>query len=215
MDKLKKKLKTGDLVYFAGTNILSYTIIFLSKTPWTHVGVIMRNGDDLYISESQIDKTDGDVKQDGVGLNPFEERLKKCKTPIMFVRLKQKITREQNEAAWRRYSELKGRNFSKSLFLDVIFKSEDQLSRLFCSQYIAEIYKAMGLIDKSLLSNKFSPNTFLVFDKKFSGIKYEYEKPYEYFNNPQEDIINTSTYVYIKQNSKILKLVLDSAKKKN
>ena len=202
MDKLVNKLQTGDLVYFTGHKLYNYMINFLIKSDWTHVGMILRKGKKIYISESHISIDGVKVSRNGINLIEIGERLRGTKTPVMFVRLKNRITDKQEAAAWKRYEELKKANFSLTFVTDMVFKTKDSMSKMFCSEYVAEMYKAMGLIRKDILTNKFNPKTFMLFDSKYNGLEFDYQKPYEFFSKPREDFANISTHIYFNQPEK-------------
>jgi hypothetical protein len=50
--ELEPKLQTGDLVFVSYHNSLGYFMRGWANSVWTHVGMIMRDGDELYVMET-------------------------------------------------------------------------------------------------------------------------------------------------------------------
>lgn len=50
--ELEPKLQTGDLVFVSYNNSLGYFMRGWANSVWTHVGMIMRDGNDLYVMET-------------------------------------------------------------------------------------------------------------------------------------------------------------------
>lgn len=50
--ELEPKLQTGDLVFVSYKNTLGYFMRGWANSVWTHVGMIMRDGDNLYVMET-------------------------------------------------------------------------------------------------------------------------------------------------------------------
>jgi hypothetical protein len=50
--ELETKLQTGDLVFVSYHNSLGYFMRGWANSVWTHVGMIMRDGDELYVMET-------------------------------------------------------------------------------------------------------------------------------------------------------------------
>ena len=52
ISELEPKLQTGDLVFVSYHNLLGYFMRGWANSVWTHVGMIMRDGDELYVMET-------------------------------------------------------------------------------------------------------------------------------------------------------------------
>ena len=52
ISELEPKLQTGDLVFVSYKNTLGYFMRGWANSVWTHVGMIMRDGDELYVMET-------------------------------------------------------------------------------------------------------------------------------------------------------------------
>lgn len=52
LQKIRKQMNTGDLLFVSYDNTLGYSMRIVSGSIWTHVGMVMRDKKDLYIMET-------------------------------------------------------------------------------------------------------------------------------------------------------------------
>lgn len=77
--ELEPKLQTGDLMFVSYNNSLGYFMRGWANSIWTHVGMIMRDGDDLYVMEtadySSLEPSKDVVKpQNDISLKQFNKK---------------------------------------------------------------------------------------------------------------------------------------------
>jgi len=170
-------LNTGDIVLFAGTDMISSLIAHCTGSKWTHVGMVVRPSQthhEVLLWESLYDSKLRDVQTGkiayGVTMVPLSKRLKgiEKQVAIRLLRWKRTATHLRDLAALRK--ELRGRPYEQKLFQlvkaayhDYLGANEEDLSSLFCSELVAAAYKRMGLLDSgpdSEPSNDYVPGSF-------------------------------------------------------
>lgn len=77
MYKAESEMQTGDLVYVSYNNLLGYFMRGITGSVWTHVGMIMRDEEDLYVLETaeynSIDpKKSKNFKSKGILVVPWD-----------------------------------------------------------------------------------------------------------------------------------------------
>ncbi|WP_343561584.1 hypothetical protein [Kiloniella sp. b19] len=175
-DDLRPGLKTGDIVLFAGESLFSKAIRFVTRSQWSHVGMVIKierwNLALLWESTTPSDAKDieGGTVTNGVQLVALSSRVQSYKGKIAIRQLNKSISDEQIDrlAAFR--ESVKGRKFEKDALelvraaMDNTFLGDEEgedLSSFFCSELIAESYQAMGLLQEGdKPSNEFTPADF-------------------------------------------------------
>lgn len=185
-EAIRPKLDTGDIVLFSGSGFISRLIQMISKSKWSHVGMVIKSAewDMLLLWESttlsKIKDIESRKQTQGVQLVPLSERIKCYKEGcVAFRRLiggteEQRLDMQSKLKDFR--SEVKGRNYEESKW--ELFRAaydgawglnEADLSSLFCSEMINEAYRRMGLIypDPVSPSNEFIPGEFSTLNKLY------------------------------------------------
>ncbi len=81
-DNIRSTLNTGDIVLFSGTGIISKTIQVVSKSKWSHVGMVIRDNewDMLLLWESttlsKVKDVESRSQKQGVALRPLSARVR-------------------------------------------------------------------------------------------------------------------------------------------
>lgn len=181
---VRGKLDTGDIVVFEGSGVISGMIKWKEKTRWSHVGMVVKSaeGDMLLLFESttlsKIKDVESRTESQGVQLVTLSERIRRYPDNNVGFRRLLGVERDDDsrQVVKKFRSEMTGRPYEKSkleLFrssYDGVFgDNEENLSSLFCSELIAELYQRLGLLDEvpeGLPSNEYTP-------KAFGGDKYE------------------------------------------
>jgi hypothetical protein len=70
--ELEPKLQTGDLVFVSYKNTLGYFMRGWANSVWTHVGMIMRDGNELYVMETADYTSLKDIKD--ISLKQFNKK---------------------------------------------------------------------------------------------------------------------------------------------
>lgn len=190
MDKYKavrSELDTGDIVVFNGSGVISSMIKWKDKTRWSHVGMVVKSVDwDMLLlfestTLSKLKDVESRKESQGVQLVPLSERIRSYPDDRVGFRkllgvnrdtdFTGKVKKFRSDMAGRPYEEDKLELF-RSSYDGVFGDNEENLSSLFCSELIAEMYQRLGLLNdvddkpKGLPSNEYTP-------KAFGGDKYE------------------------------------------
>jgi hypothetical protein len=168
-----KKLQTGDLVFVSYSNTLGYFMRGLTRSVWTHVGMIMRYKDKLYVMESAdysaIWKDDKKIKNNGIKNNgilviPFEKwKSLNSKMNMAYTKLDVPLNWDRRLLIqeFLKIQESKLDSFSvgtkvwnKVLSNTLLWKSKYNQnefktpSNITCSEMIIKIYQNAGVIKK-------------------------------------------------------------------
>lgn len=164
------KLKSGDVVLFSGKGFISRLIQLGTLSKYSHVGLVVRKGGDLYLWESTTLSDIPDVESGeyvkGVQMVSLKERLITYDGGVAIRRLKLPLTTAQ-EAAYEAFrEEVKGRPYEKSNValvrsaVDILSGQKEDLSSLFCSEMDAEAYQRMELVNEDKSSSEYTPADF-------------------------------------------------------
>eukprot|EP01129_Flabellula_baltica_P017183 TRINITY_DN9445_c0_g1_i1.p1 TRINITY_DN9445_c0_g1~~TRINITY_DN9445_c0_g1_i1.p1 ORF type:complete len:500 (-),score=108.17 TRINITY_DN9445_c0_g1_i1:22-1521(-) len=166
------EMKTGDTVLFSGGAVLSDVIKHMANSPVSHIGYIIKLPDpndhgkeNLFIVESdQIEEGDywRDEATDGINFNRLESRIHQYYGNMMLhCPLKEPLTEEQEQGLLEYVKGLvdSGAKFDVKQLLGVgmgIDQKED-LTDVFCSEFVAGGLKHIGLLEKSVNASQISP----------------------------------------------------------
>jgi hypothetical protein len=170
---LRKCVQTGDVCLFSGKGRISAGIKWMTHSPWSHVGMIVRieEWDTVMLWESTTlsnlkDAATG-VERQGVQMVPLSERCKSYEGEIAVRPLCMTRTPDMTQALQDLRREVKGRSYEeskielvRSALGDVLGNQAEDLSSLFCSELVAEAYQRMGLLDPIIPSNSYTPADF-------------------------------------------------------
>lgn len=170
---VREQIDTGDIILCSGTGRISNGIKAGTFSKWSHVAVA------VYVPQSDIvlayqsttlnkikDWTDDSLKQ-GVQINLLSDMVSTYPGEIAVRHLDVHRTPKMLSDLANFRLEMKDRPYEKSK-LELIKSAydgpgghnEEDLSSMFCSELVAELYQRWGLIDNSLSSNEFVPANF-------------------------------------------------------
>jgi hypothetical protein len=149
-EDIRSSLKTGDVVLMGGSSIFSRAIRRLTRSKWSHVGMVMKveEFDTLLLWESTTNGHDKDVQtgevKRGVQLVPEITKLNKFRHSVK-----------------EKPYDFDGLELLRSAIESRLFWSNrEDLSAYFCSELIAETYQTLGFLSEALPSNEYTPNDF-------------------------------------------------------
>lgn len=173
-DKFRDRILTGDIILFSGKGNISASIKWLTKSKWSHVGLAIKiESLDLVLcleSTTLVDVPDFEkgTPIKGVQITNLSDRLNKydgqvaarslvdVKRDIMFYRILEDFkTENRNKPYEQNYIEL-----FKSAYDGPFGGNKEDLSSLFCSELVAELYQRWGLLPEQPASNEYTPNDF-------------------------------------------------------
>ena len=176
-------LETGDILLFKGTSYLSKIIEYFGKSPYSHVGMVLKNPsfinpnlkDGIYILESSSNNTpdseDNKFKV-GVQIHLLEDVLKEFSPGSVFVR---KIDVVRDETFYKKLDEIHKEIHNKpydlnpydwlmaKLNLNHTFSENDKYRKtksFWCSALLSYILSQLGLIQIDINWSLISPREF-------------------------------------------------------
>ena len=170
-EKLRTKLKTGDIVLFSGKGFVSWLIKWFTKSKWSHVGMAMRilDYDMVLLWESTTLTKTKDIhgkSRSGVRIVPLSKALANYKGEVGIRYLltnkglnKDVLAKMRNEFTGRKYEQNMLQLF-KSAYDWTLGKNKRDMSSVFCSELIAEAYQRLGYLSTKQPSNEYTPDDF-------------------------------------------------------
>jgi hypothetical protein len=175
-DSIRDYLKTGDIVLFSGTGLAGGAIKLLTRSPWSHVGLIVRRAGEAepLLWESMPSGFCKDVDsgsfRTGVQLVRLSERLARFTGPVAVRRLNRPLCEQQRWRLEALQTEVADRRYERNLLelafaaFDWLTLNREDLTTLFCSELVAETYQRIRLLDDvehgALPSNEYTPGHF-------------------------------------------------------
>ena len=159
--KIRLQLKTGDNVLFQGRGLPSWIIATSTFGPWSHMGKIIRIGEDVFVLES----TKITSKIQGVQLSLLSVRVAQYKGRVAIRRL---LDVERNlrflEIVMEFRKEMKGKLYEQSIWqlmgAALPWRNKRDLTSVFCSEMVAELDIRLGILPSSPPSNEYHPNDY-------------------------------------------------------
>jgi len=171
---LRATLKTGDIVLFSGKSPVSAMIKLTTKSPWSHVGMVMRleSYDTVLLWESTGLKDIPDVEDGtaemGVQLVPMSERVASYDGEVSLRSIDNYTCDEttyQTLSKFRRAERKKPFDWNileafKAAYDGPFGKNNEDFAAYFCSELVAETYEKMGLLPGTEPANEYTPRDF-------------------------------------------------------
>ncbi len=170
----KYQLKYGDIILFSGEDDVSDIVKIPTNSKWSHVGIVYKEATehtDVMLLESTVKK--------GVTLTILGDKIENYNGDISFRHLNVNRTTSMRRALTNIYRELRGRKYESpdvkglkelsNAGIDTLDKNsgttlnKEDLSKIFCSELVAEAYQRMGLLSSTnplYPSNEFTPKDF-------------------------------------------------------
>ena len=170
------KMRSGDVLLFSGNSCFSKTIKIFTKSKYSHVGMVADKDGVLLCVESDESPISKDCKENGVRSTDIYKRIELYDGEVYWRSIE---SYRGDPSKWSSYED-----FNKKFFetieafygvpyeknLTELFKSaydgpfgenKEDLSSLFCSEFVAETFKRLGLIEYlELPSNEYTPADF-------------------------------------------------------
>lgn len=186
-DIKKIKMKSGDVILFAGRGYINTPMTWITKSKWTHVGLVVKYNNILYILEAvknvvefvDVILTNSKMKKNGIILSPLIEKLKQYKYDIRILILNKILSKKQNIKIIKFYKEnlenSKWDNYIIFNILNVNDRKNKKLKRIFCSELIAKIYKIIGILPEVIKSTRVFPGDFDIYQKNGTILNDDYK----------------------------------------
>lgn len=186
-NEVRDNLETGDLVLFSGNNPISSLIKLMTRSKWSHVGMVYKLLGDVFIWEStsmsNVPDNEGNYIN-GVQLTLLSNRIQKYDGNVTIQRLlfdREEKTLKQL-AAFRNL--VKSTPYEESIA--ELFKSaydtpitrigelfnfrdnEEDLSSLFCSELVAKALQVIDVLNNETPANEYVPKDFSASSLEFA-----------------------------------------------
>lgn len=171
---VRERLDTGDVVLFCGAGRVSSVIKRLTRSRWSHVGMVIRAQElDLLLliestTLSPLTDMDTGERRDGVQVVALSERLSRFDGEAIAVRrvLGPRTAEQVHQVAAVRQMfrgiayESDQVELLRSAYDGPFGRNSRDLSTLFCSELVAEFWQVLRWLDAQVPSNEFTPANF-------------------------------------------------------
>lgn len=170
----RSRLETGDIVLFSSRKPLGNVIQLVTRSKWTHVGMIIRSDVAILLWESRglsslLGLAPGGDKR-GVALVSLSDRLRDFVGEVWVRPLEVERTPEMLKKLAELREDVSGRDYEahitelmKAYYDGPLGNNTEELSTIFCSELVAEAYQCMGLLaepPQGMPSNEYTPIDF-------------------------------------------------------
>ena len=156
-EEVRLQIRNGDVIMYKGKNILPRLIRWLTKSFYSHAGIAVWWNERLMVMEAVMR---------GVRVVPLSRNIYQHKGNVEWFSCKKEISEEDRLRMVIFAQEELGKSYARwrvILFgLKVLFKRDlsitDELrmeNKIFCSQYVAQIYNSIGLDLKENREDRF------------------------------------------------------------
>ncbi|MFP5441073.1 MAG: hypothetical protein ACLGHJ_06235 [Gammaproteobacteria bacterium] len=172
MNALLAQADSGDLVLFSGKGLVSGTIRLFTRSRWSHVGMVVRDphGGEALLLESTSTDESADIALGrpvrGVQVVRLAEKLAAYDGAIALRKLELDVRPPGFDAELQEIADLwryRGyKSFTATLALDMLSvnRRPQRVHRVFCSELVAEVYKRLGIMCRSVRSSRCVPGDF-------------------------------------------------------
>lgn len=172
LNALLAQADAGDLVLFSGKGLVSGTIRLFTRSRWSHVGMVVRDphGGEALLLESTSTDESADISLGrpvrGVQVVRLAEKLAAYDGTIVLRKLELDVRPPGFDAELQEIADLwryRGyKSFTATLALDMLSvnRRPQRVHRVFCSELVAEVYKRLGIMCRSVRSSRCVPGDF-------------------------------------------------------
>lgn len=184
---IKKYMNTGDLLLFCSHSISTTQLIKLcTKSCWTHIGIIYRCNNKLFICEFTLD-----FHKSGFNIESLDNKIKKYNGKILYKSLNKNIDNKIFISAVNKY---KNKKFTPDTTMFMSFakrslgiydnandNANDNLSH--CSEFVYNVLKDLNIISSKINGRLIYPCDFCK-NKKILKLLNGYEFKNSYILSP-------------------------------
>jgi len=156
-EEVRLQIKNGDVFMYTGKKIHSRLVSWLTRSPYSHAGIAVWWNERLMVMEAVMR---------GVRIAPLSRNIYQHKGNVEWFSSKKEISDEDRlrmviftqEELGKSYARWKTALFGLKILLNRNLSRKDQLrmeNKLFCSQYVAQIYNSIGLDLKKNREDRF------------------------------------------------------------
>jgi hypothetical protein len=156
-NEARLQIRNGDVIMYTGKKILPRLISWLTRSPYSHAGIAVWWNERLMVMEAVMR---------GVTIAPLSRNICQHHGNVEWFTCKKEISEEERlkmvifaqEELGKNYARWKAVLFGLKILLNTNLSRKDQLrmeNKLFCSQYVAQIYNSIGLDLKKNREDRF------------------------------------------------------------
>ena len=169
-EEIRARLKTGDLVLFSGRGALSRGIKRVTRSMWSHVGMVLYllEEDGVWLWESTKLSTLKDHisgrRREGVQLVPLSQRLREYRGTVA-IRLLDRPPTDDEYDRFNAFRRLVSRRPYERSYWELLraafgWNVKEDASSFFCSELVAESYQSFGWLTEAETANNYTPASF-------------------------------------------------------
>jgi hypothetical protein len=156
-EEIRDQIKNGDVLMYKGRGLISSIIQWATRSSYSHAGIAAWWNERLMVLEA---------KGRGVVASPFSRNVKEYRGSVEWFSCVREISEEgrlsmvifAQEELGKRYGRLKTIYLGLKSLFERNMEKRDRLkkeSKLFCSEYVAQIYNSIGMDLKEQRSDRF------------------------------------------------------------
>jgi len=156
-EEVRPQIKNGDVIMYEGKSMVPKLVSWFTRSPYSHAGIAVWWNERLMVMEATMR---------GVMVMPLSRNIFKHKGKVEWFTSKQEISDEDRlrmvifaqEELGKSFARWKAVLFGLKILLNRNLSKKDQLrmeNKLFCSQYVAQIYNSIGLDLKKNREDRF------------------------------------------------------------
>ena len=172
-DKFRSEIKNGDVLMYMGNSLLSKLIRFVTKSNYSHAGIAVWWNDRLMVLEA-VGK--------GVILTPMSKNVSHYNGWVDWLTATKPISKPKRLRMVQFAQKELGKEYSKWKliifgYILILGKDKDkrdklrQANKLFCSQYVAQIYNSAGIDLKEGVSDRFTSPKDIAHSDKLAHVR--------------------------------------------
>jgi len=156
-EEVRPQIKNGDVIMYEGKSMVPKLVSWFTRSPYSHAGIAVWWNERLMVMEATMR---------GVMVMPLSRSILRHKGKAEWFISKQEISDEDRlrmvifaqEELGKSFARWKAVLFGLKILLNRNLSKKDQLrmeNKLFCSQYVAQIYNSIGLDLKKNREDRF------------------------------------------------------------
>jgi hypothetical protein len=156
-NEVRLQIRNGDVIMYTGKKIVARLISWLTRSPYSHAGIAVWWNERLMVMEAVMR---------GVRVVPLSRNIYQHKGNVEWFSCKKEIAEEDRlrmvifaqEELGKSYARWKAMLFGLKFLFERDLSIIDELrmeNKLFCSQYVAQIYNSVGLDLKKHREDRF------------------------------------------------------------
>jgi hypothetical protein len=156
-EEVRPQIKNGDVIMYEGKSMVPKLVSWFTRSPYSHAGIAVWWNERLMVMEATMR---------GVMVMPLSRSILRHKGKVEWFTSKQEISDEDRlrmvifaqEELGKSFARWKAVLFGLKILLNRNLSKKDQLrmeNKLFCSQYVAQIYNSIGLDLKKNREDRF------------------------------------------------------------